>query len=240
MKVELGLITGTGISSFDELEKTESVQVKTPYGTPSSDVQLGRIGKTGVAYILRHGREKNVPPHMINHRANIWALREIGASRILSTTSVGSLKLAIKPPTIVVPDDYVCFSDVQTFFDEKIVHITPGMDGGLRKLALASAKKLKIPARDGGVYVQTSGPRLETPAEIRVLKDWGDLIGMNMASEATLAREVGLAYANISSVDNYGNGLSKVAPTYEAIVANAKRNWLHVSKILAGVARGLA
>jgi 5'-methylthioadenosine phosphorylase len=178
---------------------------------------VGRVGKVEVAFLPRHGAGHRIPPHRVNYRANLWALRKLGARRILATSSTGSLKRGIRPGTLVVPDDYVGFWMIPTYHDDRVVHATPDMDEGLRSLLVKAAKSAGASARDGGVYVQTAGPRLETRAEIAFFRTLGDVLGMTMASEATLAAELGLAYASLCSVDNYCNGIVDAPLTFDDI-----------------------
>jgi 5'-methylthioadenosine phosphorylase len=156
-------------------------------------------------FLPRHG--KNKPPHAIDHKKNLLYLKEMGVDSIISVCSVGSLHLNITLNMIVIPDDYISF-DIQTFFDDEAVHIKPGIDEGLRQIILDAGKKNNLAIVEKGIYWQTKGPRFETPAEIRMISQFADIVGMTMASEATLAQEQGIRYAAICIVDNFGNGLS--------------------------------
>ena len=206
--------------------------METPYGKPSGPIWVASVGKTPVLFLPRHGVGKPTPPHRINHRANLWALKASGARGVLATSSVGSLKKAIRPGTLLVPDDYLALWHLVTYHDTEARHVTPGLDGGLRRKLLDAAKKTRSKARDSGTYVQTLGPRLETPAEIRMLAQFGDVVGMTMASEATLARELGLAYAALCSVDNYAHGLSEKPLSFAQIKSDQRRNEERVRQVL--------
>jgi 5'-methylthioadenosine phosphorylase len=185
---------------------------------------VGRYAGVSVAFLPRHGKDHRIPPHKLNHRANLWALKEIGVSRVIGTSSTGSLKKMIHPGTFVVPDDFVAFWEIPTFFDDRVVHSTPSLDPALRAILVAAAKAAGASTKDGGVYVQTTGPRLETRAEIAFFKKVGDVVGMTMASEATLACELGLPYASLCTVDNFAHGIVDEPLTFEAIRNTQRAN----------------
>jgi len=224
MSVRLAVIGGSGLYELDLLEGATGREVPTPYGAPSARVVVGRIGRAGVAFLARHGTAHGIPPHRINHRANLWALKELGARRVFATGSVGSLRRELRPGTMAVPHDYLCLWDLPTFHDDKVVHTTPTLDEGMRRTIVAAAKRNKVAVRGRAVYAQTRGPRLETKAEIRLLADYADVVGMTMASEATLAAELGLGYACLCTVDNFAHGIAARPLTYEAIVRAQHRN----------------
>lgn len=220
----VALIGGSGLRGPSLLESPEPRALDTPYGRPSDAPVIGRHGATTVVFLARHGAEHRIPPHRLNHRANLWVVKELGATAILATASTGSLKKAIRPGSFVVPHDYVAFWAIPTFHDDDVVHATPGLDDRLRDMLVTGGKAAGASVRTRGVYVQTSGPRLETPAEIRHLATLGDVVGMTMASEATLASELGIPYAAICSVDNYCNGIVERPLTFEQIRATQARN----------------
>ncbi|MFH1850601.1 MAG: MTAP family purine nucleoside phosphorylase [archaeon] len=194
----LGIIAG---SAF--LNAGRGKRVATRYGAAHAWI-------SGEACILfRHGT--GVPPHMVSHRANIAALKKLGAARAIGLFSVGSLRKKIRPGSVVVPSDYISLWDSATFFDRAARHVVPGLDKDLRKRLRAAAQQCGIGSLEG-VYVQTRGPRLETPAEAKMLSRFGDVVGMTMGTEATLAAEMGIAYAGICSVDNYANGIGAIHP----------------------------
>ncbi len=228
MTTRLGIIGGSSLSKSSPFALTQEEEIETPYGPPSSDMELG----DRVAFLRRHGADYRIPPHRINHRANLWALKETGVSVVVGTSSVGSLQVETAPGSLVVPDDYVSLAEIPTFFDDEVRHITPTLDDGLKKQLVAAARKRGAPVRDGGVYVQTRGPRLETRAEIRVLQRFGDVVGMTMAAEATLAQELGLPYASLCSVDNYAHGVTKESPTFEDVRRTQESNMRVVQGVL--------
>ena len=135
-------------------------------------------------------------------------MKSLGVTHVLGITSVGSLKLDIPPGTFLLPEDYIQLANIPTFFEDDSIHITPSLSRSMRDLIMKVGEDNDIPVRMGGIYLQTIGPRFETPAEIRFFATFADVVGMNMASEATLSNEMGMEYANISVVDNYGNGLA--------------------------------
>ncbi len=220
----VGLIGGSGLRDASLVEAGERAPTETPYGRPSEAPVVGRHGDLRIVFLSRHGAGHRIPPHRLNHRANLWALKELGATAVLATASTGSLKKSIRPGSFLVPDDYVAFWSIPTFHDEDVVHATPGLDPRLRDQLVTAAKAAGASVRSHGVYVQTSGPRLETPAEIRHFASLGDVVGMTMASEATLASELDLPYAAVCSVDNYCNGIVERPLTFDQIRATQTRN----------------
>ncbi|NQE46380.1 S-methyl-5'-thioadenosine phosphorylase [ANME-1 cluster archaeon GoMg2] len=223
----LGIIGGTSLFGTKLLEDAEEKEVETIYGS----VYL--LVTDAYVFSPRHGKESNIPPHQIKYKAIISAFKELGAERIVGATSVGSLKRDITPRSLVVPHDYISLCSMPTIYDDELVHITPGLDEGLRTAIINAAKELDIKLVGKGVYFQTLGPRLETRAEINFMKNYADIVGMNMASEATLAKELGLRYANISTVDNYAHGIiADEELDYRQIVADAAKSKVDLEKVL--------
>lgn len=188
-----------------------------------------------IAFISRHGYNQDdyILPHMVNHRANLKAFQELGVTEIIGINSTGSLKIGLQPGKIVIPDDFILLSPYPSFLVDKPVHLTAGLDREMRKKALKAATAAGIDAKDGGTYWQTTGPRLETRAEIRMMSQFADLVGMTMASEAILAQELGLAYASVCSIDNYAHGLAgKDELTMEEIAAKARVNGETISRLI--------
>jgi len=200
--VKTALIGGSGFMSESFLKEWEQEIVNTHYG----NVLLFKKGKN--VFLPRHGKANAIAPHTINHRANICAINMQGIERIFSINSVGSLKETIKPGSLVIPHDYVHFRP-PTFNDFDIISITPELNAGLIRELKAVTKKLKLDTKNTGIYIQTKGPRFETKAEIAIIKKWGTIVGMTLASEATLAQELGISYAGICHIDNYAHGISK-------------------------------
>lgn len=224
MKVDvLGVLGGSGLYDAPFLGKLREKAVKTPFGLPSDKLRIGEVGGVRVAFIPRHGRKHSVPASFINHRANIWALRKQNVSHIIATSSSGSLKKTIKPGHVVVPDDFMCFWSIPTVRKD-VHHATPALDPSLRRLLVGAADETGARVHAAGTYIQTLGPRLETKAEIMFFKDHGDVLGMTLASEATIACELDIAYASLCSVDNYCNGIASRPLTYKQIVSQQKAN----------------
>jgi len=220
----LGIITGTNpIGEEFKGRKCRKETVRTGYG--DVDVFEG----SDAIFLPRHGIAMDTPPHRINHRANIAALKESGVEGVVCVCSTGSLNPEMPPGTLVVPHDYINFGMPLTFYDDEIRHIVPALDEGLRSRIVKVSHGV-----DGGVYVQTHGPRFETKAEIRVLGQFADIVGMTMANEATLCCEAGIPVAALCTVDNYANGVAAQEPglSYEAIIGNIERNREMVADII--------
>ena len=204
----IGIIGGSGV--YEITEKADSVEtkvIKTDYG--EVEVSILDIFSKKVAFIPRHASGHSIPPHKINFRANIDALKNVGVTQIIATNSVGSMNLEMPPGSFVIPDDFLDFSQnrAKTFFEDKVVHIdvTTPYCPTLRDM-LAECGEVIL----GGTYVCTEGPRFETPAEIKMFKMLGgDLVGMTGLPEVTLAREREMCYNSICIVSNYASGISE-------------------------------
>ncbi len=219
------IIGGTSLLNSSLFSSWKNSNIKTPYG----NVRV-KISKS-TAFLQRHGSPP-APPHMINHRANIWALRKLGAGKIISINSVGSLKTSLKPGTLAIPGDFLSVWSIPTFFDKEIRFFVPQMDKPLARYLYSICKKAGIRAKNGGIYIQTIGPRLETKAEINMLKRFGDIVGMTMASESTLSMEYGMPYASLCSIDNYCNGITDKPLTMEQIMDNVMKNLGSIERII--------
>jgi len=204
----LGIIGGTSLL-YSTLPALKKENVATPYG--EVELLCGDI-----VILMRHqfGRA----PHRINYRANLSAMAIAGVDRIIAFGSSGSLKKEIEPGSMLIPTDYLSLADIPSIHDHAIVHIRPELSLDISK-KLASA----VPeARFGGVYAQTPGPRIETVAEVKKLAGMADVVGMTVASEATLACELDMDFAALCTVDNYANGLGTEVLTYEHILSISK------------------
>ncbi|RKY39471.1 MAG: hypothetical protein DRP75_02115 [Candidatus Omnitrophota bacterium] len=224
------IIGGTSIFSLPLLREGRKRKVSTVYGEVSVYLLKDCV------ILNRHGAEKNIPAHRINHSANMMAIKSLGIKEVVALNSCGSLHKEIEPGTFIVPDDYLNF-DVISIFDNRIKHILPGFSPLLRKLCIQVLSELKLPFRDKGIYAQTRGPRLETKAEVNFLKDYADIVGMTLAKEATIAKEVGLRYASICSVDNYANGIGSGGLSYRLIKKNAERRCEIYQRIIERISR---
>lgn len=224
------IIGGTSLLTSSLFGSWKERNIKTPYG----NVRI-KAGSNTV-FLQRHGSPP-APPHRIDHRANLWALQELGVEKIISINSVGTLKASIKPGTLLIPDDFLSVWSIPTFFDKEMQFFIPEMDRSLTRYVRNLCKELGVRVKNGGIYIQTIGPRLETRAEINMLKRFGDIVGMTMASEATLAMECGIPYASLCSVDNYCNGIVKRPLTMEQITASAKKNLGNIERIIAALVK---
>jgi purine nucleoside phosphorylase len=181
---------------------------------------------TGELVVMRrHGVEHFTPAHRVDHHRNIEILAGMGCNRILALASTGSLRPDWPPGTIVAPDDFFALRVAPTFHDDAQGHAVPGFDLPWRRRVVdAWRASVDTPLVDGGVYAQTTGPRFESPAEIRFLADYADLLGMTLVHEIVLAREAGMAYAAVCTIDNLGNGLDDETLALEDFWANKAEN----------------
>lgn len=209
----LAIIGGTGLTRLANLEIRRRQTVSTPYGEPSAPLTFGTICGTPVLFLARHGDDHTIPPHQVNYRANVWALKEQGALEVVSVASVGGIRRDLGPAAIVVPHQLIDYTwgRASTFFDGgaavKHVDFTEPYAPALRARILAAARRCGEAAADGAVYAATQGPRLETAAEIdRLERDGADVVGMTGMPEAVLAREIDIAYAAIAVVVNHAAG----------------------------------
>lgn len=196
--MKIAFISGTSIVRSNLFDAWDSETVETKHGTA---VVLHR---ENLVVINRHGFGDPLPPHSINHRANIAALKAVGVEEAVSLNSVGSMREDLPPGTMVSCDDYVSMVPA-TFHDDTLNSLAPLVGNRLVPRLVAG---LSFPVETGKVYVQMRGPRFETKAEIRILKTWGDVVGMTMASEADLCQEVGIGYNSFCMIDNFAHGLT--------------------------------
>jgi 5'-methylthioadenosine phosphorylase len=209
MDVKIGIIGGTGIADPDFFGHLRSVEAKTKYGKPSDKVSILEVSGVKVAFIPRHGPKHTIPPHMVNYRANIAALKSLGVERVIGLAAVGSLRENIKAGHMVISDQFIDMTKQRklTFFDgPKVVHISAAdpFCPQLSKLSGMAARRLDIPYHDKGTYICVEGPRFSTRAEShlwRMMK--ADVIGMTLVPECQLAREMEMCYLSLSSVTDY-------------------------------------
>ena len=220
----VGIIGGSALADVFPLEEERAEFLVTPHGAPSEAPRVGAQAGRKILFLPRHGADHRIPPHKLNHRANLWALKELGATHVLATASTGSLKKTIRPGTFVVPADFLAFWTIPTYHDDRVIHATPSLDEALRSVLVHAARAERATAKDGGVYVQTTGPRLETRAEVAFFRTIGDVVGMTMASEATLASELGIPYACLCTVDNFCNGIVDEPLTFDRIRETQRKN----------------
>jgi 5'-methylthioadenosine phosphorylase len=226
---EVGVFGGSGFYSF--LEDVEEVIVETPYGTPSAPLTVGEVGGTRVAFLPRHGRSHELPPHAIPYRANAWAMKELGVRRIIGPNASGALKADLELGEFVVCDQFVDRTSGRedTFYDgPETTHVSAADPycPELRALLVETARELGIKARDGGTVVVIQGPRFSTRAESKWFQEAGwDVINMTAFPEGHLARELELCYANISMVTDHDVGVEGTpAVSHEQVVAVFNEN----------------
>ena len=223
--MSIAIIGGSGLTALEGLEIQRQQMQKTPYGEPSGPLTFGLLNNREIIFLPRHGNPHIIPPHEINYRANVWALRENDVEDIIAINAVGGITSEMSPGKLVIPDQLIDYtwSRQHTFFvknDKEVVHVdfTVPYTPSLRQQILRAAKSISVDCIDGGTYGATQGPRLETAAEIlRMESDGCDLVGMTGMPEAVLARELDLNYACISVVANWAAGKSDELISMESI-----------------------
>ena len=224
----LAIIGGSGLTAIRGLEIKRQQMQQTPYGEPSGPLTFGVLNGKEIVFLPRHGNPHVIPPHRINYRANIWALKENGIKNIISVNAVGGITKEMHPGRLVIPEQIIDYTSSRkhTYFVENInevIHIdfTYPYSEKLRKHLIEAGRKTKLKIHAGGTYGATQGPRLETAAEIgRMEKDGCDLVGMTGMPEVALARELELDYASISVVVNWAAGKSEGEITMKVIEKN--------------------
>lgn len=209
----LAIIGGTGLTRLSTLAIKHREVVRTPYGEPSAALIFGELGRHPALFLARHGHGHTIPPHRVNYRANLWALKERGASAILAIASVGAIR-SCAPGDLVLPHQLIDYTwgRANTYFDggdQQVVHVdfTHPYSQRLRLICLTAARQGGIALKDGGVYAAVAGPRLETAAEIdRLDRDGATVVGMTGMPEAVLARELGIDYASVCVAVNHAAG----------------------------------
>ena len=234
------IIGGTGLTQLEHLVIEERECLTTPYGDPSSDLLFGRLHGQEIVFLSRHGDPHILPPHRVNYRANLWALKHAGATRILAVAAVGGITPRMIPGKLAVPDqliDYTYGRD-HTFYQDdlrKVTHIdfSQPYTPWLREKLLAAARLAEIDMIDGGTYGCTQGPRLETAAEIlRMERDGCDVVGMTGMPEAALAREQEIDYATCAVIANWAAGKQATEITMAEIEANLNVGMADLGRLL--------
>jgi 5'-methylthioadenosine phosphorylase len=211
-RADVGVFGGSGFYSLME-GPVEQVSVQTPYGAPSDTIAIGRMGDVRVAFLPRHGAHHRLPPHAINYRANLWAMAQLGVTRLIAPTAAGSLQPFVKPGEFVVCDQFVdrTYGREQTFYDgPHVVHISSADPycPDLRARSIETATELGIDVHDRGTVVVIQGPRFSTRAESRWFSAQGwEVINMTQYPEVVLARELQMCYVNIALITDYDVGL---------------------------------
>lgn len=235
------MIGGTGMDQLEGLEIVESQSVDTPFGAPSRAVQRGRLHGRDVLFLHRHGSPRMIPPHRVNYRANLWALHSLGVTEIIAINAVGGITAPMRPGRLVIPDQVIDYTwgREHTFDDGEsgeLMHIdfTEPYDRRLRCSLLDVAVAADIPHENSAVHGVTQGPRLETSAEIqRMARDGCDVVGMTGMPEASLARELGVAYASVCMVVNAAAGIDNLPISLEMMHAILRREAAVVGRLLA-------
>jgi len=259
----LGIIGGSGLYELKGLEILEEVHLKTPFGEPSSPIVLGRLDGVKVAFLARHGKNHNYPPHLVPYRANLWALRELGVKRVLGIGAVGGINRLLLPGDFVVVDDFIDFtkSRKSTFFEgvfspdvegddevarllrqKKVVHIdvTQAYCPHMRSVLSEILRRKGYRFHPRGVYACTEGPRFETPSEIEMLKRAGaDIVGMTGYPEVVLARELTMCYASLCVVANPAAGIAGYRLTSDEVIKLMKEKEEQIKDVLVSFIREL-
>ncbi|MDY0979164.1 MULTISPECIES: S-methyl-5'-thioinosine phosphorylase [Stenotrophomonas] len=245
--IALAVIGGTGVYKLAQLDDVNSHVVETRYGTPSGPIRVGTLLGQRVAFLARHGEGHSLPPHKINYRANLAALQQIGATRVLALNTVGGITEQFGPRVLACPDQLIDYTwgRISTLSEEpgtEVLHVDFGhpYTPMLRSKVLAAAKVTGVRLQDGGCYGATQGPRLETNAEIaRMRRDGCDLVGMTGMPEAGLARELCLDYACLAIVANWAAGCGDGDEiTMAEVLANVDAASAGLPELIGELARG--
>lgn len=248
-RIVLAVIGGTGLYKLAALEEAKAMTAATPYGMPSAPVRVGRVGAHRIAFLARHGEDHGLPPHKVNYRANLWLLKQLGATRVLAVNAVGGITERYAPRAIGVPDQIIDYTwgRISTFCEEagtEVLHVdlTAPYTQSLRAALFVAANAANVAVVDGGCYGATQGPRLETKAEItRLRRDGCDIVGMTAMPEAGLARELGLDYASLALVANWAAGCGDAAEiTMDEVHANLEHATAALPKLIASLVESLA
>jgi 5'-deoxy-5'-methylthioadenosine phosphorylase len=236
----LAIIGGSGLTSLDGLEITRQQMQQTPYGQPSGPLTFGTFSEKEIVFLPRHGNPHVIPPHKINYRANIYALKENNVTNIIGVNAVGGITQSMAPGKLVIPDQIIDYTwgRSHTYYEDDIDHVThidftyPYCEK-LRKIIIGANETKGLDLVHSATYGAIQGPRLETAAEInRMEKDGCDIVGMTGMPEVALARELELNYASISVIANWAAGKSKEKITMTMIENNLKNGMSQVCKLL--------
>ena len=235
--VEIGIFGGTGIYDSGILENAQEITIDTPYGKPSDSITVGIFKGRKIAFLPRHGKKHTIPPHMINYRANIWAFKELGVTRIIAPSAVGSLKEEIEPGHFALPTQFLDFTKSRNgSFSElgRVIHISvadpfcPELQSSILKVV----KEQEFPIHEDCTYVCIEGPRFSTKAESKFYRSTGaDIIGMTLVPECQLAREAQMCYASISTVTDYDVWAEKPV-TAKEVLETLSKNVERTKKVL--------
>jgi 5'-methylthioadenosine phosphorylase len=223
----IGVVGGSGFYSL--LEEARREHVRTPYGEPSGDFQLGSLAGQEVVFLARHGSKHTIPPAQINYRANLWALKKLGVTQVIAPTAAGSLRAAIRPGDFVVTDQFVdrTHGRPDSFFTgPRVAHVSAADPycPRLRALAVGTGRELGVTMHDGGTVVVVNGPRFSSRAESRWFAAQGwEVVNMTQYPELILARELELCYLNIALITDYDAGIADLPDVAPVTVAEVER-----------------
>jgi 5'-methylthioadenosine phosphorylase len=241
---EIGIIGGSGLYNMDGLSDMSEVRVETPFGDPSETIVLGMLEGRRVAFLARHGKGHRILPSELNFRANIYAMKKLGVSSILSVSAVGSLKAEHKPTDFVIPDQFIdrTFARASTFFGDGIVgHIAFGdpVCPIVSEVFAKACAEVGVVGKRGGTYVCMEGPQFSTRAESNLYRSWGaDIIGMTNLQEAKLAREAEISYATLAMVTDFDCWFEgHDAVTVDQVIAVMHQNSGNAQKVVKAAVR---
>lgn len=240
-RAKVGIIGGSGLYQMPDLTDVEHVEIETPFGSPSDSITVGTLSDVRVAFLPRHGRYHQFGPANVPVRANIWALKMLGVSKVISVSAVGSMREDLRPLDFVVPDqlfDRTIRGD-RTLFDDFVVHVSLAdpFCSPLRDAIVKATRRTEATVHDGGTYVCIEGPQFSTKGESRIFRSWGvDVIGMTAMPEARLAREAELCYAMLAMVTDYDVWHdTEASVTVQAVIANLRQNVANAQAVVKGV-----
>jgi len=243
-KAEIGIIGGSGLYNMDGLTEVHEEQVETPFGSPSEAFLLGKLEGRDVAFLARHGKGHRILPSELNFKANIYAMKKLGVTSILSVSAVGSLKEEHKPTDFVIPDQFIdrTFDRKTTFFGNGVVgHVAFGdpVCAMVSEVFAKACEEVGVVGKRGGTYVCMEGPQFSTKAESRLYRSWGaDVIGMTNLQEAKLAREAEISYATLAMVTDYDCWFEgHDAVTVEQVIAVMHQNSGNAQKVVKAAVR---
>lgn len=233
----VGVLSGTIMMERSELlQEGRQEMIRNQYGEVLLTVTDQMI------LIPRHGNDpaEYILPHRINHLANLQALKDLRVTEVIGINSTGSLKKSLYPGMIIIPDDFITLTATPTIHQDKVAHVTPSLNESVRQKLITAAKNSNLDVVETGTYWQVAGPRLETKAEIRMMANYADIVGMTMANEAVIALEMGLPYASACSIDNYGNGLVEKPLSMEEIITGTRKNADMMMRLLKRYTEGMS
>ncbi len=243
-KAEIGIIGGSGLYNMDGLTEVQELAVETPFGAPSEVFLLGKLEGRSVAFLARHGKGHRILPSELNFKANIYAMKSLGVTSILSVSAVGSLKEEHKPTDFVIPDQFIdrTFDRSATFFGDGVVgHVAFGdpVCGVVSEVFAKACAEVGVVGKLGGTYVCMEGPQFSTKAESRLYRSWGaDVIGMTNLQEAKLAREAEISYATLAMVTDYDCWFEgHDAVTVDQVIAVMHQNSGNAQKVVKAAVR---